>query len=70
MEWKEIMELKDPYEAMKKIALKTWVEKLPLEEMMKATEKYAKIHGITEEEMAYYPNGEQVVKDLKLPKRD
>lgn len=69
MDWKEIMELKDPHEAMKEIALKTWVEKLPLEEMVKAKEKYAKIHGIMEEEMAYYPNGDQVVKDLELPER-
>lgn len=61
MDWQEIMEIKDPNEAMKQIALKVDREELPVREMEDWIEEYKRIHNVTVDEMAYYPNGEQVV---------
>lgn len=61
MDWQEIMKISDPNEAMKQIALKVDREKLPVQEMEDQMEAYKRIHNVTVDEMAYYPNGEQVV---------
>lgn len=61
MDWQEIMGIKDPNEAMKQIALKVEREELPVQEMEDWIEEYKRLYNVTVDEMAYYPNGEQVV---------
>ena len=61
MEWKQIMEMQNPHEALKASEAKVDREDLPIEEMEQMVEKYATLHGISIEEMAYYPNGESVL---------
>lgn len=58
MKYKEYLTINDPHEALRAIALS---EKLSLEEMEEAVALYAELHGITVEEMSYYPNGENVI---------
>ncbi len=65
MDWQTIMEMKNPRKALIAINEKVEKEMLPLEEMAKAVEKYAEKHGITVEEMAYYPNGENVLQPME-----
>ena len=67
MEWKQIMAMKNPHEALKQIEAKVDRENLPIDEMEAQTEKYAKLHGITVEQMAFYPSGEMVLN--KYPSR-
>ena len=61
MEWKAIMEMRDPHEALKRIVQKVEVENLSLQELEDRVEQYAKMHGITTDEMAFYPNGDKVI---------
>ena len=62
MDWKTIMEMEDPHEALKAIAIKIEQENLTVEEMEDRMEEYAERHGISTWEMAYYPDGDQVLK--------
>lgn len=61
MDWNKIMEMKDPHEALKAIMRKAREEMTPLEELEERVEQYANLHGIDVMEMAYYPNGENVL---------
>ena len=61
MEWKKIMAMSDPHEALKRIAEKVDKEALSIEEMEDRVQEYAHRHGIMVEEMAYYPDGESVL---------
>ena len=54
----EIMENKDPHQAL--IAIMT-SKNFDLTEMSQMMEEYAKKYGITTDEMAFYPNGERVI---------
>ena len=58
MKYEKYLKIPDPHEALKAIALS---EALGLNEIEEAVALYAEIHGITTEEMAYYPNGERVL---------
>ena len=61
MEWKQIMEMRDPHKALLAIAEKIEADDLGLVEMEDRVEEYAKLHGIDTMEMAFYPNGERVL---------
>ena len=61
MDWKTIMEMEDPHEALKAIMAKVEKENLSVEEIEDKADEYANLHGITTWEMAFYPNGEQVL---------
>lgn len=61
MEWKEIMAMHNPHEALKQIEKKIETENLSLQVMEDRVEEYATLHGITTDEMAFYPNGERVI---------
>ncbi len=61
MTWDEIMKIQDPHKALLEIERKVHVEFLPIQDMEDAVEKYIQIHGITLEEMAFYPNGDRVI---------
>ncbi len=61
MTWKEIMSIKDPNKALLEIENKVHLENLSLEEMEDMMEMYAEMHNTTTEQMAYYPNGENVI---------
>ncbi len=69
MNWSEIMEMKDPNEALLKIAETVEREDLPIEEMEKAMFRYAKKHKILVDQMAYYPNGDNVMATYKHIKK-
>ena len=58
MKYEKYMKIEDKYEACKAIALS---EELSLVEIEEALDQYAKLHNITTEEMAFYPNGERVI---------
>lgn len=58
MKYEKYMKIANKYEACKAIALS---EELSLMEIQEAVELYAKTHGITVDEMAFYPNGERVI---------
>ena len=62
MEWKQIMEMHDPHKALLAIAEKIEADDLGLVEMESRVEQYANLHEITTDEMAFYPNGERVIK--------
>lgn len=64
MEWDEIMRMDDPHKALIAIYQKVDEESLPVQEMEDRTEQYAKVHGISTFEMAYYPNGDNVLATL------
>lgn len=57
----EIMKIENPNEALLAMEKKVETENLNFTEMIEMVEKYTKVHGITSDEMAYYPNGEQVI---------
>lgn len=61
MDWDKIMEMKDPHKALLAIAEKIEADDLGLVEMENRVEQYADLHGITTDEMAFYPNGERVL---------
>ena len=61
MSWNEIMNIKDPHKALLAIAEKIEADDLGLVEMENRVEQYANLHGITPDEMAFYPNGERVI---------
>lgn len=61
VDWQKIMQNEDPNEALKQIALKVDREGLPVQEMEDRIEEYKRINNVTVDEMAYYPNGDQVV---------
>ena len=61
MTWDEIMKMNNPYEALKQIEAKVDRDNLAIEEMEVQTARYAKLHGITVDQMAFYPNGERVL---------
>ncbi len=61
MDWDKIMEIKDPHKALLAIAEKVETDNLGLVEMESRVEQYANLHGITTDEMAFYPNGERVI---------
>ena len=61
MEWKAIMAMSDPHEALKQIEKKIEAENLSLQEMEDRVEEYASLHKIDPMEMAFYPNGERVL---------
>ncbi len=56
---KRLLEIEDPREAQ--IAITT-SKNLSLLEMSQVLTEYKKKHNVTGFEMAYYPNGEQVLK--------
>ena len=56
---REILAIEDPREAY--IALATNKE-VPLDVGEKILEAYMEKHGVDEDEMAFYPNGERVLK--------
>ena len=56
---KEILAITDPREAY--IALATNMD-IPLDEGEKILEAYIEKYGVDEYEMAFYPNGERVLK--------
>ena len=53
-----LLAIEDPHEAY--IAIATDPE-LPLDIAEKLVDKYVEIHNIDEDDMAFYPNGEQVL---------
>lgn len=57
MKKQEIMQIQNPQEAWKAIA----TSGLPMDEILSMAQEYAEQNGIEIEEMAYYPNGEQVL---------
>ena len=61
MDWNEIMMIENPHEALKHMAKKVDEENLPLQGMEDRVEEYARRHGITVDEMAFYPNGGRVL---------
>ena len=61
MTWDEIMKIQDPHKALIQIDKKIGEEKLSIQDMEDAIEKYTQIHGITQEEMAFYPSGDRVI---------
>ena len=61
MTWDEIMKIKNPNEAMLTMEKKVKAENLHPLDWLEMVEKYMEIHGVTMDEMAYYPNGEQVI---------
>ena len=56
MDMEKILQIKDPNEAMRQIIMRT----LDMKEAVEAVETYAKHHGIEVDEMAWYPDGENV----------
>lgn len=58
MKYEKYMKIADKYEACKAIALS---KELGLTEIEEALDLYTKIHGITLDEMTFYPNGERVI---------
>lgn len=58
---KEVLETKDPREAMIKIIMGWKEAKLGLTAIIEMMEAYMKKYGVEDYEMAYYPNGERVV---------
>ena len=61
MDWKTIMEMKDPHEALLAIVKKVETDDLGLVELENRVDQYATLHGVSEDEMAIYPNGERVI---------
>ena len=61
LDWKTIMEMENPHEALKAIAKKIDTENLSIEEMENCVEEYAAVHGIDVDRMAFYPNGGRVL---------
>ena len=61
MEWEQIMKIENPYEALRQMEKKVDEENLPVEELEIQPERYAKLHGITVDQMAFYPNGDRVL---------
>ena len=61
MTWDEIMKIQDPHKALLEIERKIREENLPIQDMMDEGERYARIHGITVEDMAFYPDGDRVI---------
>ena len=61
MDWDEIMKMDDPHEALKQMVKKVDEENLPIEELEIQPERYAKLHRITVDQMAFYPNGDRVI---------
>ena len=61
MRWMEIMKIENPNQALIAIYEKVDSEMLSLQEMEDMVEMYAEIHGIIVDEMAYYPNGDNVI---------
>lgn len=58
---RRIMEIKDPREAYKTIALE---ESLSMDERMDLVDQYAETHKIDPLEMAYYPDGTRVMDEV------
>ena len=65
MTWSKIMKIQNPNEAMLKIAEKIDRENLSIEKMEDAIFRYARRHRILPDEMAYYPNGDNVMAGYK-----
>ncbi len=61
MTWEEIMEIKNPTEALKQIVEKVVVEELSLVEQEERVREYELLHDIDTYEMSFYPNGERVI---------
>ena len=61
MTWEEIMEIKNPNEALKQIVEKVIVEDLSLLEQAERTREYERLHDVDSYEMALDPNGESVI---------
>ena len=55
--YREYLEIENPNEAMKAILL---TKTLTLEEVEEVIDLYIQLHGVTFDEMSFYPNGEQV----------
>lgn len=62
MSWDEIMNMENPNKALLAIEKKIETEDLGLVEMENRVEEYAQKHGITTDEMSFYPNGERVIR--------
>ncbi len=61
MDWDKIMEMEDPHKALLAIVEKIEMDDLGLVEMEDRVDQYANLHGITVDEMAFYPNGKRVI---------
>ena len=61
MEWEQIMAIEDPHEALKQMEKKVEKENLPIEELETQPARYANLHGITVDQMAFYSNGDRVL---------
>ena len=61
MKKSDIMKIKNPNEAFKAIVTST---EFSLDEASELIDDYAAMHNITTEDMAYYPDGRNVVSDL------
>ncbi len=61
MDWKEIVNINNPRQAMLEIDKMVSKENLLLEEMIEIVEQYAELHGVTIEEMSFYPDGRRVI---------
>ena len=61
MEWNQIMEMNNPHKALLAIVEKIEVEDLGLVELEDRVQEYAAKHGVTLDEMSFYPNGERVI---------
>ncbi len=59
----EIMKIENPHEALIEI---TSSKERSIAEMSEMITEYSTLHNITTGEMAYYPNGEQVLKPKPL----
>ena len=61
MDWKTIMEIENPHEALKAIEKKIDTEDLSILEMEEQIAEYAMTHGMDIDKMAFYPNGGRVL---------
>ncbi len=61
MTWDEIMQIENPNEALLKIDEKIVKEYLSIAEMEKQILNYMEKHGVSMEEMAFYPDGRHVI---------
>ena len=62
MSWDEIMKIQNPHKALELIEQKVKDENLSFLVMVDKIEQYENMHGVTGDEMAFYPNGERVIR--------
>ena len=61
MDKEKYLQIENPNEALRQIST---AEELSVQEIEDLLQEYARRHGVTLDDMAYYPNGEGVMWDL------